>query len=90
LGYNREKYQKGTIVDVQLSTAKSIDLPTVLAEGTNTPRYTPIDRIELRYLSEDGKYVNVSMQSETFGFGSRRAGEQMRTKVKNLLSAEPD
>jgi anti-sigma regulatory factor (Ser/Thr protein kinase) len=79
---------RGTLVDVQLSTATKIDLAAVLSAGTTVPSYEPTDFIETQYLSEDGKQLRITMNRETFGFGSRRAGMQIRTKSLNLLNAE--
>jgi len=87
--YEPKKHYDGTIVDVQISTNSAIDLARVLSDGTNTPNYKPSDRIELHYLSDDAKKLRLPMKDETDGFGSRHAGEQVRVKCKNLMSAEP-
>jgi len=87
--FDAHKAFNGTIVDVQISTAKKIDLAAVLSAGTTVPSYQPTDFIETTYLTEDGKRLLVPMSRETFGFGSRRAGAQMRNKAMNLLNAEP-
>jgi anti-sigma regulatory factor (Ser/Thr protein kinase) len=86
--FDSHKAFHGTIVDVQMSTAKKIDLGAVLSAGTTVPSYQPTDFIETQYLSDDGKLLTVAMGKETFGFGSRRAGAQMRMKALNLLNAE--
>ena len=45
--------------------------------------------IELIYELEDGDALVLRLKEEATGFGSRRVGEQLRTKCMNLLNAEP-
>jgi anti-sigma regulatory factor (Ser/Thr protein kinase) len=89
LNDHRKRYE-GTIVDVQFPFAANLDLAAVLSEGSKTPRFPHVDLIETKYLSSDQKSVVVKMKDETTGFGSRKAGLQMRTKCKNLMNAEQD
>ncbi len=79
----------GTVVDLQFSLANKLDLGEVLRLGSKTVDGTPVDVIENRYLSDDASSIIVRMSKETAGFGSRQAGIQMRTKVLNLIDAEP-
>lgn len=79
----------GTVVDVQIPTNVPLDLPKALALGTDGRVAAAVDFVELNYLSDDSRSVNLRMIEETAGFGSRRAGQQMRTKAANLLNAEP-
>jgi hypothetical protein len=79
----------GTVVDVQISTDTQIDLSKALALGTDGRMVAAVDFVELKYLSDDCRSVMLQMTDETVGFGSRRAGQQMRTKAVNLLNAEP-
>jgi anti-sigma regulatory factor (Ser/Thr protein kinase) len=79
----------GTFIDVQIRIDQKIDLAQVLSKGTNVPTYQPTDFIETQYLSDDARDLRVNLRDDTFGFGTRRAGAQMRTKCLNLMDAEP-
>ncbi len=48
-----------------------------------------VDYIELNYLNESCDRTNFLVKSESTGFGNRPAGRQLRTKVVNILNAEP-
>jgi hypothetical protein len=85
----REKRFEGTVVDVQFSIDAKLDLPSVLSFGVNPTPYRPVDMIDMKYLSDDAKRLRLCVREETEGFGSRRAGNQIRTKCKNLMNAEP-
>ncbi len=41
------------------------------------------------YSAEDGDYLTIRLRDEQGGFGTRQAGGQLRTKLKNLLAADP-
>jgi anti-sigma regulatory factor (Ser/Thr protein kinase) len=84
---DRNKRYRGTFVDVQIPLGKGIDLSAIL--GTHATSARPIDSIDLKYLSADATTLQVRMSEETVGFGSRHSGQQMRTKVKNLMAGEP-
>jgi anti-sigma regulatory factor (Ser/Thr protein kinase) len=80
----------GTLVDVQTSTASPFDLTQVLSGWGSPESVTPTGPVELRYASHTSNVLPIIMVREESGFGSRRAGSQMRIKCKNLLQAMPD
>ena len=77
----------GTIVDLQIPLDRKIDIKKVLSLGDSN--YAgPIDIIEMKYLSDNCDSTKITMRDETDGFGSRKAGEQIRIKAKNIMLAE--
>lgn len=83
----------GTIVDVQLPYKAEVDVGAILTEATVSPSfphvtYSPVDIIENRHMSDDGRFLVLRMAEETKGFGSRMTGEQIRVKALYLLNAE--
>lgn len=83
-----QKTYRGTVVDVQIPYGGTINLQKALSLGST--KYKGVaDIIELKYLSDDCERLEMSMLEETAGFGSRRAGTQIRIKATNLLRAEP-
>ncbi len=89
--YNYNKAYRGTFVDVQIPLGTGIDLSTIF-EGhpSGDRKFTAIDTIENKYLSDDLQTLMLRMSEEKIGFGTRQAGAQMRTKIKNLMAAEPN
>jgi anti-sigma regulatory factor (Ser/Thr protein kinase) len=82
----RLAYQ-GTVVAVELGTDIQFGLEDLLAaDGIG---HVPWDIVDAAYLSQDGDYLAVRLAEEAGGFGTRQAGQQLRTKLKNLLVAEP-
>lgn len=81
----RERYQ-GTAVSAELNTSASLRLEDAL--GFQHRDWEPYDLIDAAYTSNDGRVLTVNLKDETAGFGSRAAGEQMRTKCLNLLRGE--
>ncbi len=79
----------GTLVDLQMRLDVDVDVGQMIAGDPNTT-YQPRDVIEDKYLRDDLSALHVPMHVETFGFGNRSAGAQMKTKVQNLLAAEPE
>ena len=75
----------GTAVYVRLSLSQ----PFVLAEALDfgSGPYQPIDLIETKYTGTGADLV-LRVADETIGFGSRAAGLTLRTRCKNLLTAE--
>jgi hypothetical protein len=78
------------VIAVSFSSDVELDLTKTLAFGGDAQRHAVSDIIEMKYLSNDCKTLQVAMRDEEAGFGSRRAGAQMRTKCLNLLRAEPE
>ena len=86
--YNRSASQRfpGTFVYAELGTEARFRLSEALGfSGTEQPT----DLIELLYESEHSDALVLKLNEEATGFGSRRVGEQLRTKCMNLLNAEP-
>lgn len=80
----------GTIVCGQILTNKKFSISEALDFNNSGDNYRPVDIVELQYEMEDKDCLILKMKEETTGFGSRRSGGQIRTKVMNLLSAKPD
>ncbi len=50
--------------------------------------YQPGNIIDYHYEMEDQDCLILLMKNETTGFGTRRSGKQLNTKVNNLLEAK--
>lgn len=81
------KFQ-GTIVcgQIKIDTRFSVSEALNFGHGRN---YSPGDIIETQYEMEDKDCLILEMKSESTGFGTRKSGNQIRTKLINLLNAEP-
>ncbi len=88
--HNRTDFQKyeGTIVCGQIKNKKDFSVSKALV-FLNGVEYTPVDIIEMRYEMEDKDFLILKMKDETTGFGTRHSGIQIRTKIINLMNAEP-
>ena len=88
--HNRNELQKyeGTIVSGQLKNTQDFSVSKALV-FLNGIEYTPVDMIEIRYEMEDRDCLILKMKEETTGFGTRHSGVQIRTKIVNLMNAEP-
>ena len=86
--YNRREYQRfpGTVVYAELGLHKDFHLSDAL--GFSGMPHQPIDIIDLHYETDDGDAIFLRLRDEAPGFGSRRAGRQLRTKCLNLLNAD--
>lgn len=82
-----QKYE-GTIVCGQLKNTSDFSVTKALV-FLNGIEYTPVDVIEMKYESDDSNCLVLKMRQETTGFGTRFSGVQIRTKVINLMNAEP-
>ncbi len=67
---------------------KSFSIGEALKFGGTTP-YVPVSLIDLQYEMEDKDCLLINMKTETTGFGTRHAGQQMRTKTINLIHSYP-
>lgn len=82
------KYQ-GTIVCGQIKIIDDFSISQALDfDGTNS--YIPVDIVEMQYEMEDKDCLILKMKDESTGFGSRKSGSQIRTKIKNLMNARPN
>ena len=87
--YERKERQRfqGTFVYAELGLGTQFRLSEALGFGGEPQE--PVDIIELLYETEAGDAVVLKLRDESTGFGSRPAGQQLRTKCLNLLNAEP-
>jgi hypothetical protein len=49
-------------------------------------KHSPVDYVETRYESSDGQSIAFVMKEESSTFGSRPAGEPVRSKLRNLAA----
>jgi anti-sigma regulatory factor (Ser/Thr protein kinase) len=78
---------RGTVVRVELNTDSPLRLEEALEFGGR--HYEPYDIVDSLYATDEAEAVRICLAQETTGFGTRNGGEQIRTKCKNLLNAEP-
>jgi len=85
----RQDYQayQGTLVCGQVLLKKDFSISEALDFGNG--EYTPVDMIEMQYEMDDKDCLLLKMKNETTGYGTRRSGLQIRTKIMNLMAAEP-
>lgn len=81
-----QSYQ-GTLVCGQVLLKKDFSISEALNFGNE--EYTPVDMIEMQYEMDDKDCLLLSMKNETTGYGTRRSGLQIKTKIMNLIAAEP-
>jgi len=79
---------KGTIVNGQIKITDDFSIKKALDFGSSYD-YIPVDIIEMQYEKDDSDCLILKMKLETTGFGTRKSGLQIRTKIFNLLHAEP-
>lgn len=87
---NRASLQnyEGTLVCGQLNNKQDFSVSKALV-FLNGKEYKPVDMIEIRYEMEDRDCLLLKMREETTGFGTRHSGSQIRTKLMNLMNAQP-
>lgn len=83
---DRSNY-KGTIVCGQINITDEFSAVEALSFG-NKASYSTVDIIENMYEMEEEDALLLKMKNETTGFGTRKSGVQIRTKILNLLEAE--
>jgi anti-anti-sigma regulatory factor/anti-sigma regulatory factor (Ser/Thr protein kinase) len=81
-----QSYQ-GTLVCGQVLLNPEFNIAEALDFGKGP--YTPVDIIEMQYEMDDRDCLILKMREESTGYGTRRSGLQIRTKILNLISAEP-
>ncbi|MCO6467241.1 MAG: DUF4325 domain-containing protein [Bacteroidales bacterium] len=81
-------HYQGTVVCGQIKITDNFNVSDALDFGTGI-KYIPVDIVEMQYEMEDKDCLILKMKDETTGFGTRKSGAQIRTKLKNLLAAEP-
>lgn len=78
----------GTMVCGEINITEDFSISKAL-DFDGKGDYIPLDVIDTKYEMEENDCLQLFMREETTGFGSRKSGFQIRTKVKNLLSAKP-
>lgn len=78
---------RGTSVYSEIRLDTTFQLSDAL--GFSGEYQQPVDFIEVLYETDSGDAVVLRLRQESVGFGSRRGGQQLRTKCLNLLRAEP-
>jgi hypothetical protein len=85
IGRWKDEAFAGTMVFVELGLDQLVDLEEALDFGSGGPDF---DYLDARY-GDDTEDVELSVSEESVGFGSRAAGQALRTKIDNLLRAKP-
>ena len=85
---NKVHYQ-GTMVCGEINLVDDFSISNAL-DFDGKGNYIALDVIDTKYEMEEEDCLMLIMKDETTGFGSRRSGHQIRTKVKNLLNAKPN
>ena len=80
---------KGTIVNGQVKITDDFSIIKAL-DFDNGGDYTPVNIIETQYEKDDTDCLVLEMKKESTGFGTRRSGYQIRTKIYNLLNAKKE
>ena len=75
-----------TIVDVQINKSPTFKVSDAL--GFTGMIGGVFDTIEAKYETDNSNEFMLKLLSETTGFGSRGAGQQIRTKCLNILTAD--
>jgi len=80
---------QGTIVCGQIKIIEDFSISEALDfDGTNS--YIPVNIVEMQYEMDDKDCLILTMKHESTGFGSRKSGFQIRTKIKNIMNAKPN
>jgi hypothetical protein len=78
----------GTVVSGYMKLSPEFSIEKALDFGTGIA-YVPVDIIEMQYEMKDQDCYIIHMKDEATGFGTRRSGAQIRTKIFNILDANP-
>lgn len=79
----------GTLVSGEINLIDDFSISNALDFNSNGNKYIPSNIIDYKYESETEDILILPMKSETTGFGSRKSGFQIRTKIKNLINSKP-
>jgi len=83
------QYYQGTLVCGQIKVTPDFSISKALNFGMDKD-YEPGNVIDYHYEMEDEDCLILSMKNETTGFGTRRSGKQINTKINNLIKAKPN
>lgn len=78
----------GTMVSGEINLKENFSISEALDFKGDGQKYIPSNIIDYKYESDTENILLLPMKSETTGFGSRKSGLQIRTKVKNLINAK--
>lgn len=79
----------GTIICGQIKVSSNFSISDALGfDGTKD--YVPLDIIDRNFEMEEKDCFLFKMKEENSGFGTRKAGIQLRNKVLNILNSKPD
>jgi len=78
----------GALVSGEINIVENFSISDALI--FNEKSYTTQNIIDLKYEMEDRDCLILHMKDESTGFGSRKSGLQIRTKIINLLTAKPN
>lgn len=78
----------GTMVDLQMRRGVEGDVVKAIT-GTSNTSYRPKDVMYEMAVSDEFGNMSVEVGKETFGFGNRVSGAQLRNKCENLLRNNP-
>jgi anti-sigma regulatory factor (Ser/Thr protein kinase) len=82
-------FYNGTMVCGEINIVDGFSISKALDFEGKSP-YISSNIIDNKYEMDDSDCLLLKMNEETTGFGSRKSGYQIRTKVKNLLDAKPN
>jgi anti-sigma regulatory factor (Ser/Thr protein kinase) len=80
---------QGTLVCGQINITNDFSISKALNFGMDA-NYEPGNVIDYHYEMENEDCLILHMKKETTGFGTRRSGKQINTKINNLITAKPD
>lgn len=78
----------GALVSGEINIVDNFSISEAL--NFTDKNYIPLDIVDLKYEMEDADCLLLTMKEESTGFGSRKSGLQIRTKLINLLKARPN
>lgn len=77
----------GTLVSGEINLIEEFSIAKALDFDGSGQNYIPSNIIDYKYEDEEADILKLIMKNETTGFGSRKSGLQIRTKIKNLIDA---
>ena len=84
----KTKEFKGTFVAGMIDASTEFSIEKALMFGTSKG-HVPSSVIDTLYEAENDDMLVIKMNEETGGFGSRKSGAYLRTKVINLMNSKP-
>lgn len=79
---------KGVLISGEINIVENFSISEAL--NFNNQPSTFLDIVDLLYEMEDSDCLMLIMKEEATGFGSRKSGLQIKTKLINLLRAKPN